>query len=275
MSVLFALATAALIWWLAIGGQLRSQRVALLRAATGQQEESVAHGVKQPSLLEKLGGGLIDAVQRRTNVHFACFLNERDRISVAAVVVIAGPLAYVASIGLALVVVTSALVVIGVGARSRVKSRHEQIARQLPTVVDLFRLCIGAGMNVPMALRAVSGRVVDPLGPLLRAAATSCDKGMRTADALQQLCEASKNQVRPLIDALLASERYGAPVSVSLEQLSAEHRLHQDRKAEQTAKKLSVQLLFPLAGCVLPAFALLTVVPLLAGSFSTLANSFS
>ena len=36
------------------------------------------------------------------------------------------------------------------------------------------------------------------------------------------------------------------------------------------ARRVPVQLLFPLVACVLPAFALLTVVPLLAGTLRTL-----
>ena len=44
------------------------------------------------------------------------------------------------------------------------------------------------------------------------------------------------------------------------------------REAEERARRLPVQLLFPLVVCVLPAFGLLAVVPLLAGSLPALSD---
>ena len=44
--------------------------------------------------------------------------------------------------------------------------------------------------------------------------------------------------------------------------LAAEARLERRRAAEATARRVPVKLLFPLVLCTLPAFALLTVVPL-------------
>jgi hypothetical protein len=42
------------------------------------------------------------------------------------------------------------------------------------------------------------------------------------------------------------------------------------RRAEEDARRLPVQLLFPLVLCVLPAFGLLAVVPLLLASLQSL-----
>jgi len=42
------------------------------------------------------------------------------------------------------------------------------------------------------------------------------------------------------------------------------------RKAEEAARRIPVKLLFPLVGCTLPAFALLTVAPLIAGAVRSL-----
>ena len=55
--------------------------------------------------------------------------------------------------------------------------------------------------------------------------------------------------------------RYGTPVVPALERAAIEIRLAQRRALEERARKLPVQLLFPLVFCCLPAFALLTVAP--------------
>lgn len=63
------------------------------------------------------------------------------------------------------------------------------------------------------------------------------------------------------ISALRASEQWGVPVTDSVERLSFEARLKLRHQCEAQARKLPIAMLFPLVFCVLPAFALLTVVP--------------
>ena len=64
--------------------------------------------------------------------------------------------------------------------------------------------------------------------------------------------------------------RYGVPLLPGLERTGLELRLDRRRAAELDARRVPVRLLAPLVTCVLPAFALLTVVPLLAASLEAL-----
>ena len=70
--------------------------------------------------------------------------------------------------------------------------------------------------------------------------------------------------------ALAACERYGSPVGPALARLSTEVRAARRRQAEAAARRVPVKLLFPLVGCILPAFALLTVAPLVASAAGSL-----
>jgi tight adherence protein C len=153
--------------------------------------------------------------------------------------------------------------------------RNEQIAREMPLIVDLFRVSVDSGMNVSMAMRAVAEHVDGPLAQEFERVGRDVARGRRVADALEDVVGRTSEAVRGLVVAVSFSERYGAPLSEVLGRLAHETRLDQERRAEQAAKRLSVHLLFPLAGCTLPAFALLTVAPLLAGSIGSLASSFS
>ncbi len=69
---------------------------------------------------------------------------------------------------------------------------------------------------------------------------------------------------------LVASERYGSPLGPALERLADEARRQRRQRAEEAARKIPVKLLFPLVSCTLPAFALLTVAPLIAGAIRSL-----
>ncbi len=81
-------------------------------------------------------------------------------------------------------------------------------------------------------------------------------------DALSPLGERALSLGHALADHL----RYGVPLGPGLERMGSELRLDRRRRAEQDARRVPVRLLAPLVACVLPAFALLTVVPLLAAS---------
>jgi tight adherence protein C len=70
-------------------------------------------------------------------------------------------------------------------------------------------------------------------------------------------------RLRALVDALLASDRYGTAVGAALSRLAAEERAAIRREAEARARTVPVRLLFPLVFLVLPAFGLLTVAPAL------------
>jgi tight adherence protein C len=156
------------------------------------------------------------------------------------------------------------------------RSRREErrrialLAADVPDVVDLFVLAVGAGLTVSLAVATVSRRAAGPLGAELRKVVDDVAVGRRLADALDDLPARAGEGVRPLVAALVASERYGAPLSAGLERLADEVRRDRRRKAEEAARRIPVKLLFPLVGCTLPAFALLTVAPLIAGAVRSL-----
>ena len=67
--------------------------------------------------------------------------------------------------------------------------------------------------------------------------------------------------VRPLVTTLTASLRSGAPPGPSLQRLADAQRQRQRRRAEERVRRLPVLLLAPLVGLVMPAFVVLTIVP--------------
>lgn len=140
----------------------------------------------------------------------------------------------------------------------------------LPEVVDLLAVAVSAGMTVHLAVEAVARRAGGPLGSELRRVIDATNVGARLADALDELPPRAGEGVRPLAAALASCERYGAPVLASLERVADEVRRDRQRQVEAAARRLPVQLLFPLVLCILPAFALLTVAPLLAGALGSL-----
>jgi tight adherence protein C len=146
----------------------------------------------------------------------------------------------------------------------------EAVRRSLPETIDLLRLAVGSGLNVPLAVGAVAEHGHGPAADALAWVAEQVRGGRRCADALDAAAARLGPPGRPLFAALAASDRYGAPLVDPLARLAADARLDRRRRAEEVARRIPVQLLFPLVVCVLPAFALLTVAPLIAGGLGSL-----
>lgn len=155
-------------------------------------------------------------------------------------------------------------------ARSAQRLRLRRLESALPETVDLLVLAVGSGLNVPLAVAAAGRRGSGPLAVELRRVAAEVGCGRRLADALDDLPAVAGEPTRPLAGVLARCERYGTPALPALQRLSDEVRVQRQRRAEAAARRVPVTLLFPLVLCVLPAFALLTVAPLVAGALREL-----
>ncbi len=156
-----------------------------------------------------------------------------------------------------------------VTARRRQAVEEARLHDQLPDVVDLLALTAGAGLPVGAAVVALGDRPGGPLGEALARAGAHVRHGGSTAEALA-LLGAAGPATRPLVDALAQHDRYGSPLVPALDRVAIEARARRRRRAEEAARRLPVTLLLPLVLTTFPAFVLLTVIPLLAGSLGSL-----
>lgn len=171
---------------------------------------------------------------------------------------------------LAVAPLLGAVVAPPLAARRRARRHTATVVDELPDVVDLLRLTTSAGLTVTAAVTAIGGRPGGVIGAAFVRAAAQIAHGGTTADALAVLHAAGGSSIRPLVDALADHDRYGTALGPALDRLAVETRLQRRRQAEEAARRLPVSLLFPLVLTVLPAYVMLTIVPLLAGSFSSL-----
>jgi tight adherence protein C len=216
---------------------------------------------RSPALPERIGGWCLARLGHPVDALLARRLG--TALLVAAVVLPVGPLA----------VLPAALVGWALPAcqvRQEQRRRQAAVAVGLPEAVDLLHVAVGAGLSVHQAVAVVGPRVVGPLGDELVRAVADASRGRRLADALDDIPVRTGETTRALVGALTAAERYGAALSESLERLAAEVRADNRRAAEAAARRVPVKLLFPLVVCILPAFGLLTVAPLIASALRAL-----
>jgi pilus assembly protein TadC len=178
-------------------------------------------------------------------------------ISCVAVAVVVAPQT---GLALGLVVVTVAR------ARSvtRQRERRRRMVAQAPAAIDLLGLCLDAGMSPRQAVVDVCAAIDAPLGDDLVEVVARTARGETLARALDPL-SARDHPLRPVALAVASAERTGVPLAGSLDRLAAEARAALRRAGQERARRLPVLMLLPLVLCVLPAFGLVAVVPMLAG----------
>ncbi len=152
--------------------------------------------------------------------------------------------------------------------RQRQHARREDraVLSRLPDTVDLLLLATSAGTGLALAHQAVAERVDGPVGAALLVAHEQAGRGTPRADAIVSALAPLGERPAALAHVLADHLRYGTPLGPELDRLGLELRLHRRRQAEEDARRVPVRLLAPLVACTLPAFALLTVAPLLIAS---------
>ncbi len=155
--------------------------------------------------------------------------------------------------------------------RRRRSEAERAVLAELPEVIDLLAVAVAGGFTVALAIDEVVVRVPGRVARELGACRSRARLGVRLADELSDLPDRLGPPVRPLIRALVAAERHGVPIVPALVAVADDVRLARRRQAEERARRLPVVMLFPLVTCVLPAFAIVTVIPMVVTSFANLA----
>jgi Flp pilus assembly protein TadB len=146
-------------------------------------------------------------------------------------------------------------------ARSRRdRRRDDEMARQVAVAVDLVGVGVAAGHTPYLAVQLGARWSPPVIARELDAAVRACAIGQSFDDALRDMGRRSP-AARCLADVLRTSARLGSPAAPALARLASELRADLRRRAEARARTVPVRLCFPLVGCILPAFALLTVIP--------------
>ena len=104
----------------------------------------------------------------------------------------------------------------------------------------------------------------------MTSAVDELDQGCPLSEVLSRLGPSLGTLGPAVTGAMSASALTGAPLVPTLDRVVLLARDRRRRDAEARARKLPVTMLFPLVACVLPAFVLLAVVPLLAASLASL-----
>ncbi|NUR08225.1 MAG: type II secretion system F family protein [Nocardioidaceae bacterium] len=149
-----------------------------------------------------------------------------------------------------------------------VRRRRERIAADLPHVVDLLSACLAAGHSPATAVDEVRRAVDPPVREELDALHARLRLGVDPVGAWRDLSR--HPQLGPLGRTVARAVESGASVSDAMLRLGEDLRARNRAEVEARARAVGVKAAVPLGVCLLPAFVLVGVVPLVAGSLSVL-----
>jgi Flp pilus assembly protein TadB len=138
--------------------------------------------------------------------------------------------------------------------------------RELPVAIDLLAACARAGQPLERSLLVVSRAVGGPVAQRLVQIEARLRLGVDQVGEWRRL--GRDPHLAPLARTVLRSLESGAPIADGLERLASDRRREQRMRIQQRARSVGVRSAAPLAGCFLPAFMLVGVVPTVAGAFS-------
>lgn len=148
----------------------------------------------------------------------------------------------------------------------RAAARRRTLEREIPDVLDLLRVAVGAGQSPDRALREVAAHRGGLLGAELGRAARQIELGVPRARALAEL--ASRCPLEPiaaLVAALGRADRHGAPLDEALAALTAQARADRARVAQEAGARAAPKIQLVVALVLVPAVMLLVAASLVRG----------
>lgn len=146
-------------------------------------------------------------------------------------------------------------------ALSKVKNHFE--IDDVILFIDIVTLGARSGLSPQSALRMHGHLLHESAQVSVLELLTRCDAGMSWRDSLKIFFNNNEMLV-PVISILIRSDQSGAPIIDTLQKVR--HTMWRKHESEhiQKIKSVAVRCVFPLGICFLPAFVILTIIPIIA-----------
>lgn len=149
--------------------------------------------------------------------------------------------------------------------RRRIGARHMAISRDMPDMVDLLNLCVGAGADFMAATTRVvrefrKGPLVEELSIMLQ----EIKLGKRRRDAIRAMAlRVDQTDVNSFARTLLQADRMGTGIAEALRIQSEDSRSRRQQFAERLAQQAPLKMLVPLIFFIMPAVLIIVAGPVL------------
>jgi tight adherence protein C len=147
----------------------------------------------------------------------------------------------------------------------KIRRRKERLDRALPDILDLFVICMEAGLSLNSTLSRVAEEirgVYQDFCEELQLTAGELRAGLPWDEAFEHLGKRTDVQsIRSMVGLMIQSNKLGASLASALRHHSDFIRTQRILRAEEKAAKLPVKMVFPLIFGIFPAIIIVTAGP--------------
>lgn len=141
--------------------------------------------------------------------------------------------------------------------------------QQFPEFLDLFQMCLAAGLSVADSFLRIERHINGQLSNDVTRVTELYRLGSPIGDALESVAQKHSVWIR-LSEIVQRSAQTGASIQGSVLVISQYLRATQEVQSISRIRALAVKCTLPLGLCFLPAFILLSIVPVIASLFGTM-----
>jgi tight adherence protein C len=145
---------------------------------------------------------------------------------------------------------------------SRASKRQKEMRKALSDTMDLLTISVEAGLGFDSALAQVVKNVPGSLSQEISRTLQEMQIGVSRIEALRHLSDRTEvDELDGFVLSMIQADKYGVGVAAVLRAQSTELRQKRRQRAEETAQKVPLKLLFPTIFLVLPALFVVILGP--------------
>jgi tight adherence protein C len=146
--------------------------------------------------------------------------------------------------------------------KRRIRARQAAIDRRLPYAIDLMVACLEGGLSLDASMVKVAEQSDGPLALEIRRTLHELALGRPSSEAIRELgTRTGAPGLIRLTEDIVQSDRMGVSIVDSMRTLAYESRQERRQRAEENARKAPIKMVPVLIFCVMPALAIVTMVP--------------
>lgn len=155
----------------------------------------------------------------------------------------------------------------------KAQKRKTIVRRALPDLLDLLYVSVEAGLGFDAALKKSAEKMKGPLSFEIMKSLNEITKGRDREEALRGLVyRTGVEDVGSFITSVIQTEKLGSNIANMLRIQSNTMRQKRRQRAEQSAAKLPVKMLFPMIFLIMPAMFVVILGPAIINIIETLSS---
>lgn len=157
----------------------------------------------------------------------------------------------------------------GVWLNGRVRTKQDEIQRELPDALDMLSVCASAGLGFDQSLQKISEYWYTALGFELRRVMHEMEMGVSRGVALKNMsARLDVDDLTRFIAIIVQAEKIGMSYADVLHSQALQMRVLRQYRAREIANKLPAKMILPLALVIFPALIAVILGPIIPTLFN-------